>query len=280
MEHISVRLRQNRRNHCDDEPMTDSNGTLRRVIGALPGSIAGALIGAVGGPETAALGAFTGTVLGEVGADVISRALSPRQERRVGTVLLAASAALTAQEQLHGRKARDDGFFADDTAPGARFVEGVLLTAKDAYEEQKVPYLGNLLAAVALDDGIDAGTANHALRSAEALSWNELLVLGVFADPGTYPMPKNELPPHTDWGSWTHLMSVKQLLDPPSSMLTPAEKTHSHGIPGFDLNLDAITLTNSGFLLTSLMSLTTIPDSDRRPVYNSINAAAASTTDG
>ncbi len=251
--------------------------TLRRVLGALPGSIAGALVGAVGGPDTAVLGALTGTVIGDVGADVISRALSPRQERRVGTVLLAASAAFTFQEQMHGRQVRDDGFFADDTAPGAEFVEGVLLAAKDSFEERKVPYLGNLIAAVAFDDGIDAGTANHALRTAEGLSWNEFLVLGVFADQERYPMPARQMPTHTDWASWTHLMALKRLLDPPSSMLDHASTTLDYGLPSFDLNLNAISLTNSGFLLSSLMALTEIPHGDRQPVYDSMTAMTAMT---
>lgn len=256
--------------------MRNLDGTLRRVIGALPGSITAALIGAAGGPVTAVLGALTGTVLGEVGADVISRVLSPRQERRVGTVLLAASAAFTEQEQLHGRTVRDDGFFEDDTAPGAEFVEGVLLSAKDSFEERKAPYLGNLIASVAFDTGVDAGTANYALRLAEGLSWTEFLVLGVFADPERYPMPENQIPDGTAWASWTQLMALKRLLDPPASMLTYAEKTLDYGLPSYDLNLSVVSLTTSGFLLTSLMKLDTIPDTERRPVYDTIIAPVGS----
>jgi hypothetical protein len=83
-------------------------------------------------------------------------------------------------------------------------------------------------------------------------------------------MPASKIPEHTDWASWTHLMELKRLLDPPASLLTYADKTLSMGLPGFDLNLNAISLTNSGYLLNALMSLATIPDADRRPVYDSI----------
>lgn len=252
--------------------MTRAGDILGRVVGALPGAAVGAAVGSVGGAAGAVLGAISGTVLEEVGADVITRSLSPRENRRVSGVILAASAAFVHNEQFRGQKVREDGFFDGTHSSGAEFVEGVLLTARDSYEEQKVPFLGNLLANVAINPEIDARTANTAIRLAEESSWLELVVLGVFDDAKTYPMPPRRAPRGTDWGTWSQLDALRRLLEPPRSLLKHEPRVGERGMPGYDLNLNAISSTSGGLLLSSLMELRTIDRSERDPVYATISS--------
>jgi hypothetical protein len=245
---------------------------LTRIVGLVPGVAAGAAIGSVAGTPGAIVGAISGTVLEEIGADVASRLLSPREERRVGAVILAASAAYVHNQEFRGQTPRDDGFLDGGNANGAEFVEGVMLAAKDSYEERKVPYLGNLLANIAFNPGMDLGTANTALRLGENASWLELVVLGVFADEDTYPMPRHELPHGHDWETWSQMAAARRLLEPPRELLKHAARVGARGAPGYDLNLDAMSLTSGGSLITGLMELTTIERSERDPIYATLRA--------
>lgn len=191
----------------------------------------------------------------------------------MGSAVLAAAAAYARNEDARGQTPRDDGFFGDDSADGADFVEGVLLSVKDSFEEKKVPYLGNLLANVAFNPDVDAATANTALRLADAASWLELVVLGIFADE-TYPMPASEMPIGTNWSTWTQLYAVRALLEPPRSLLQYARTVGEHGLPGFDLNLNDISLTSGGALLSGLMELTTIERAERDPIHNTLTSSS------
>lgn len=246
----------------------DSGATrLARMAAQVPGSVLGAALGlSVGGPTGAIMGAVSGTILSQVGADIAERTLSPRQEIRVGAVFLSAASAITVK-QLAGQTVRDDGFFDGPSSNGAEFVEGVLLAAMDAYEERKVPYLGNLIANVSFAEDVDAPSAHAALRRANDLSWLELKVLGVFDDGENFPMPARPIPKSSDWPTWTVVNALRELIDPPKSLLTYARSTGLHGAPGYDLNLDAISMQSGGTLICGLMELSTIPQSDRRPIF-------------
>lgn len=119
----------------------------------------GTFVGTGLDPGSAAVAAMAGTTIASAGADIARRMLSPRQEVRVGAVFVQAAGALEAG-RVSGKQVRDDGFFGGEESDGYAFAEGVMLAAKDAFEERKVRYMGNLLANVALDSTIDAATAN------------------------------------------------------------------------------------------------------------------------
>ena len=253
--------------------MSEDRGASRlaRMAAQVPGSAFGAALGlSVGGPTGAILGAVSGTILSQVGADIADRVLSPRQELRVGAVFLSAASAITAK-QIEGRSLRDDGFFDGPASNGAEFVEGVMLAAMDAYEERKVPYLGNLIANVSFAEHIDAPSAHAALRRANDLSWLELRVLGVFDDGASFPMPARPIPQSSDWPTWAVATAVRELIDPPKSLMTYARSTGSRGEPGYDLNLDAIGMQSGGILICGLMELGSIPQSDRRPIFEMLS---------
>ncbi len=152
----------------------------------------------VGGSAGAALGFLTGT--GPVGTAVAGAAIAPvitqgvaefgrrllgrREEARVG-----ATASLIVgrvRERLEaGELPRADGFFQprDIGRPAAEEVfEGVLLKARDAYEEKKLPLFGNLYASIAFDDSISASNANHLVSLAGQLTYRQFVILSLIGE--------------------------------------------------------------------------------------------------
>jgi len=261
---------------CQDEGMSDDDGALLRIVTNASnafGSAVGAFLGAAVDPATAAVAAMAGTWLGSVGADIARRTLSPRQELRAGELLIQATAALAIKEQVEGLTIRDDGFFDGERSNGEEFAEGVLLAAMDTYEERKLPYLGNLLANVAVMPTIDAGTANYALRIGERLSWAELCILTIFDRPDDYPMPDEPLSGGaTDWREYTTKGLLRMMVDMRADALLVyrPKKTERLGLQSFDTNLSAVELTNFGRLVAGLMELGKIPEQELTPFYNQL----------
>lgn len=255
--------------------MSEDQGALTRIValGAeVFGAGVGAFVGAELGPAGAAVAAMSGTAIGTAGADIALRYLSPRQEARVGGVIFQAAAAIKAGEVM-GQSIRDDGFFDGERSYGHEFAEGVMLVAKDAFEERKIPYLGNLIANVAFVPTIDPATANMAVRMAEDLSWLEMCLLGVIANPEKYPMPDRSPAGSEHWKAHTVRATIKRMPDMGSADLLAYKRTKTEGPLGlakFDTNLSGIEFTSRGRLIAGLMDLGSIPDADLAAVYDLI----------
>lgn len=159
----------------------------------LAGAASGAAIGLLGGPGGAIGGAVAGValtrVLKRVGADLKQRLLGPREEVRIGAA--AAFAGATIQELLDaGLTPRNDGFFeaqAEERPAAEEVLEGVLLKARDAYEEKKVRLLGILYGQVAFHSEISPAHANHLIELGSRLTYRQLVVLAVAQDEAGRP---------------------------------------------------------------------------------------------
>ena len=89
-----------------------------------------------------------------------------------------------------GHELRADGFFQGE--PGNRsleeeIVEGVLIAAQREHEELKLPYLANLLAAMAFATEIQRGEANLLLRLANAMSYRQLCLIALVEQKNKFP---------------------------------------------------------------------------------------------
>jgi hypothetical protein len=241
--------------------------SLARIVAQTPGALlSGALSLAMPDAGGALLAAVSGTALSQAGADVAERLMSPRQEQRIGAVFIQAAAAITARQQL-GEETRSDDFFDGDRSNGAEFTEGVLLAARDSYEERKIPYLGNLIANVAFDGDISPGAAYVALRLAEEMSWLDMCILGVFLDSERYPMPGREVARPESWSSWSTISSFNGMTEGSTALLMNKRTVGSHGEPRHDLTLSGIQVSSRGTLVGGLMQLRDIPSTDLRPIY-------------
>jgi hypothetical protein len=176
-----------------DQPSTEAAARLRDAIrggGELAGAAIGGAVGLVGGPPGAIGGAMAGVVitkaLTRVGLEVHDRLLVYRQQERVGATLGVIEHDVI-DELTRGNRPRDDGLF-DVLGDGRRsdaeeVLEGILRAAADANQERKLRHLGAIFPSVAIRDDISASDAHWLARTAEQLSWRQMIVLSVVADP-------------------------------------------------------------------------------------------------
>jgi hypothetical protein len=227
-------------------------------------------------------GAAAGQALAEVGAEFSQRILSPRQERRVGTVIALAAAAVTANEVL-GQAVRDDGFFDGDHSAGEEVIEGILLAAMQEHEERKLPYVANMLANIAGAEIIDRHTANWLISRVESLKWLEIQLIAIVGNRDKYPLPDTEIQnaKPRSWLQWTIHDSLRALIDRDSILAHSSEKEEGPlRLPKYDLRFNALILPNSGSLIYGTMELDTVPRGDLEDVYSEILTLAAASPEG
>lgn len=252
--------------------MTEESNGLKRIITRASEAI-GTGVGAfvITGDTTSAVAATSGALLGAVGNEIAERGLSPRQEIRVGQVYLQASTLITTRV-LSGETVRQDGFFEGPGSAGYELAEGILLVARDTFEERKLPFLGNLVGNIAFASTIDPYTANFVLRLAERLSWLDLCLIAIFDDDEQFPMPDLEQDHAPDWNSFTIMEQLRRLTETGGEqvMTFKRERPEESLLPTFDTRLSGIVLTNSGRLIAGLMELNQILRSELRPIYDQL----------
>jgi hypothetical protein len=241
----------------------------------IAGAASGAAIGLLGGPGGAVGGAVAGVavarVLRRVGADLKQRLLGPREEVRIGAAAAFAGAAIKTLLEA-GHTPRDDGFFeprGDDRPAAEEVLEGVLLKARDAYEEKKVRLLGVLYAQVAFHPDISAGHANHLIELASRLTYRQLVVLAIAQDDGA----RARLRPQDYRGD---LEALNRLGLEGQALLTEIYDLYQQGLVNgggdawislTDVNPQAMRIQGSGAVLASLMGLASIPPGEREVIY-------------
>ena len=177
----------------DDGTRGDDGARLREVIKSgseLTGAAIGGAVGLMGGPPGAIGGAMAGVtitkVLTRVGLEVHDRLIVRRQQERVGRAL-GVMEHDAAQGLAAGHRPRDDGFF--ETPPDGRrsdaeeVLEGVLRAAADANQERKLRHLGAVFPSLAVRDDVDTSDAHWLVHTAEQVSWRQMVVLALLADP-------------------------------------------------------------------------------------------------
>ena len=142
----------------------------------------GAALGMVSGPGGSVLAAAATVSLAN-----LTRHLTHREERRL--VQLTESTALQILQRIAaGSEPRTDV----DPEEAKSLVEGILLQARNSYEEKKVPLLANLLATAPFP-GTPVANLIAPLALIERLSYRQICLLALI--PGYDP---NDYPPLTD----------------------------------------------------------------------------------
>jgi hypothetical protein len=184
------------------------------IVGSGASATAGLIFG---GPAGALAGAALGPAVTRcikwVADEYGGRRLGRRERARMGAVLHHIAERI---EQLNneGYQVRDDGFF-DDTPDGrnvAREVlEGVLLTARNSYEERKLRHLGYLFANLA-HSRHDPGLCNHMIGLAEVLTWRQYVLVAAVANNKMKPLPKGKIDDNPGaWASWGLRLELSSL---------------------------------------------------------------------
>lgn len=172
---------------------------LRSVIDAVPGTarttagVGGALAAGPAGALVAPMASATAirflrwTHLDQMflsTADGVAERERTRAKLTFDTAMTGIVRLLDAGESLRG-----DGFWGtrqnEDGAPPAaeQILEGVLRAACETHEHRKAERLGELFVYIASHDEISIGHANRLLELAKKLTYQELLLLGLFYEP-------------------------------------------------------------------------------------------------
>lgn len=144
--------------------------TLSETVATSTGAVAGMMIGSkVGLPE---FGAYVGAVITPAINNVAMALLTPRQLKRIEIVSNLAKTKIQIRLQ-NGEKIRNDVTKEDLQ----ELSEGSLITARDSYEEKKIPLLANLVANAAFTK-LPLGNLMSVLNMADLLSYRQICVLG------------------------------------------------------------------------------------------------------
>lgn len=136
----------------------------------------------------AAIGVSLAHTLERVGTEVVERRLAPRQNVRVGRAIVIACSKLK-EHQMRGMQPRDDGFFdASDNGRSAadEVTEATLQAAMNSAQEQKVDFIGALLANISVKRDIDVSTAHLLIEMAASLSYRAFALMRIAGDIDTF----------------------------------------------------------------------------------------------
>lgn len=227
------------------------------ALGSLGGTALGLL---VAGPAGALGGAAAGPLLASTVRDFAHRVLSRSEDRRVAT-LSERVATLVEVRVAAGEELRTDGFLelSADRSDAEEIAEGVLAAGQREHEERKLEHLAHLLANVAFHDDVDVGTANWGIRTAEALSWNQFVLLAIIGRAEEFALP-DEFDFPAEWPSWTLAEEFADLGLGHKELIGAPPKKTDHGLSFPDSSPSAQRLGLGGTLMFNLLGLDTIED--------------------
>jgi hypothetical protein len=165
-----------------------SNELIRSGADLAGAAVGGAIGFLAGGPGTAALAGALGVVITKCLANIAGKVLTSRERTRIGTT--AAFAISRIKERIDcGNVPRQDAFFSEPNSwlsDGEQIFEGVLLKARDEYEEKKLEFMGYFFANLAFSENISAQAASHLLKQFERLTYRQLCILALLSEKGTF----------------------------------------------------------------------------------------------
>lgn len=165
----------------------DEKSGVRRLVDAGVEIAGGAVGGAMGflaaGPGAAALlgagGVAAAIAMRQLGEEASKRMLGPREQVRVGGMLVIAAEQIRRRIE-GGEQVRTDGFFqprADGRSEADEVVEAVMLKCQREPQEQKVQYMASLVSDVAFDPTVGADMAHQLIKAAEQLTYRQLCLM-------------------------------------------------------------------------------------------------------
>lgn len=165
------------------------------IVGIPIGAAVGFMVaGQQGGTIGGIAGSLVGHVIKNIGNEVAKRILSPREQIRVGKVVIYAANRLQ-QHIDNGVTIRQDDFFTSDNfdrSSAEEIVEATLVAAQREHEEIKIEFYGNLLANITVTPGISKAYANLLIRMARELSYRQLCLLALFVQKDKFNLKKGD----------------------------------------------------------------------------------------
>lgn len=149
------------------------------IVSTFPGLLSGSADEVLHGTGNA----IASIVLEKLIKEFSRRFLGPKEEARIGALLILASKEIHKRRE-RGDSFREDGFF-DEKVMGRNnaeeVIESVLLKCQRDPEEKKIKYMANLLSNICFDSEISADTAHRIIKVAERLTYRQLCILKICA---------------------------------------------------------------------------------------------------
>lgn len=202
------------------------------MIGA---SIGGALGFLAGGPGSAALAGAVSASLTRTLATVAEKHMAQKERFRVGSVAAVAVAQIATRIE-RGDTPRPDFFQTPEgQSNGEQLLEGVLLKARDEYEEKKLLFFGTFYANLVFSPAVSPATAALLIKTLEQLTFRQMVILALVQkenrldvedlrsqeheDPELEALKREEMSLHTsDLGSMGLLRGAGPFIDELSSL--------------------------------------------------------------
>lgn len=143
-------------------------------------AIGGALGFIAAGPFGAGAASALGVVITKTIARTADKMMSDGERIRVGTV--AAIAVDQIREKIEsGHIPRNDFFGQSEKAEeiGAKLFEGVLIKARDEYEDKKIQYLGRFFANLVFAQDVSSSVASLLIKTFDRLTYRQLVLLAL-----------------------------------------------------------------------------------------------------
>lgn len=216
-------------------------------------------------PIGAMAGAFLSPVMKNLAEDFLNRTLSESEKQRVSNTFLLIVDKIK-QNIDDGLLPREDFFNGKECnhSHAKAILEGVLLKAKDEYEEKKLKYYSNFCANLCFDPSTSFERANMLLKLVERLSYRQLIIIGYISNIKELNTEK-----------WDIVFKEKQNLAQYYDLYSEVIDLYNCRLiqqanRGLSMSLIACELSAIGKTLISLMELTTLPDSDIQIVKDTI----------
>lgn len=122
-----------------------------------------------------------------------SRLLSVRENNRIDKVLKDAIDKITYRLEKGDIPRQDNEFWVEPSvgiSDAKAILEGVLLKARDEYEEKKLPYYSNLIAQMVFDSSWNYQRLNAMIRMFEQLSYRQLQLMSLAQRKGEIHTPQ------------------------------------------------------------------------------------------
>ena len=248
-------LKQSIKNNYPDLIGSGISGTLSLFSGVDP------LVGFLAGPA----GVMVAGMLKGIGKDIKERQLSAREDFRVGKAL--AIAALEIHQRMeNGESLRNDGFFDKKTtgrSDAEEVAEAIMLKCQREPQEKKIPYIGYLLAGIALDSNISPDMGHQLIKATEELTYRQLCILKLAVTKDNFGLRGEDYR-----GYGTFAIELSQVLYESLDLYHRAYINFDSKVAfgPTDIKPGRMTVQGIGGFLFNLMKLSSIPDDDLIPI--------------
>ena len=235
-----------------------TGGATGSVIGFLIGGPIGAAIGGAGGPIVA-------ITMKKLANEVKERLIGPREEKRIGAAIYYAVEKIQINLKA-GKMPRADDFFTespDGRSCADEIFEATLLAAQRDHQEKKLKYYGNLIGNISFNNTFDRSQANHLIKIAQELSWQQLCILALSVKKSSFPLKV---------GDWRGNGTFTQ---PLLFLLSEIQDLYNKGLVNFggdvllgltDVDPSKMTLQGVGSHLYNTMELSQISNAELLPI--------------